>query len=229
MSEFLTNESQDEMAYLTIEELVYLDTLLRERGIDLDIATEAPVRLNKAHAQLDSYDGSSDAGLASLGRWSYKPGFLLILEQQGRCKLSDETRALEEEWLAKTLHKAKALRNRKRYTRKRGTVHPKKKEATRRRTRMIRRAKEPFHCLLARDRRKCKRIDKELWFQLVQPLWSKYDPHYLTIDFPERAGTRANPWTLWNMTIKYKNEVVWKGEDEYLYYLSGAGSVPSPM
>ena len=204
-------------SFLTIDELVSLDILLKERGIDLDIALEAPVKLDKKPAVVDA---GVDSG--TLGRWSYKPGMLLILEQQGKCRLSDETRQMEEEWLAKTLHKANALRNRKRYTRKRGTVHPKKKEATRRRNRMKLWARQPLTCVLYRDRRKCKSIDKRIWDEHIEPYWMKYDPEDLSIDFPWWAGTKAKPWSLWNMTLTHKKDgVLWNGSDMELYYLSG--------
>lgn len=157
----------------------------------------------------------------------------MILEMQGKCKLSKETRLMEEEWMFAMLRKKAGLRNRKRYTRKRGTVHPKKKEATRRRTRILNWSRTPLTCVLYRDRRKCKRIDQALWHKYITPLWDEYDPQGLSIDFPKRAGTRADPWTVWNMTVRYNGQVVFSGEQQYLYELSdpqkcSAGSVPSP-
>lgn len=205
------------MEYLTNAELEELDMLLRLRGISLDdIEDKAPTQLFKADTGQDTIGGT-----ASLGVHSYKPGALLVLEAQGKCRLSDRTRREEEERLAAYLRKVNGLRNRKRYTRKRGTVHPKKKEATARRNRERMWITQPLLCILYRDRRKCKSIDKDLWEQEIMPIWRSHDPRDLTIDFPPRAGTRANPWTLWNMKIRKGDELLWNGEDAYIHYLSG--------
>lgn len=200
--------------FLTNEELNQIDTLLRMRGIELDVAIEASVQTVEEYVEQDSI------GVIGLGRWSYKPGYLLILEQSGKCRLSAETRRMEEEWMFSMLRKKAGLRTRKRYTRKRGTVHPKKKEATARRTRMIKWSRTPLTCVLNRDRRKCKSIDQDLWTRHVLPLWERYDPQDLSIDFPKGAGTRVNPWTVWNMTVYCDGKVVFRGEDQYLYELS---------
>ena len=214
--------------FLTFDELDQLDMLLRIRGIDLDVQLESPQKPVEAGTGLDAVGGT-----ASLGRWSYKPGYLLILEHQGKCKLSDETRRMEEEWMFAVLRKTRGLRSRKRYTRKRGTVHPKKKEATYRRTRSLNWSRTPLTCVLHRDRRKCKSIDQDLWNKYIKPLWEVYDPQGLSIDFPKGVGTRADPWTVWNMTVRFEGKPVFRGEDQFLFELSdpqnsGAGSVPSP-
>lgn len=141
------------------------------------------------------------------------PGEILVWEQRGWCKLSDATRKAE---LARMIPK----KQRKKYTRRRGTVHPKKKEATLRRTRAKNWATNPLACILYRNRYKCKRIDRTLWTRYASPLWVKYDPSYLTVEFPATAGTRAVPWTMYNMVIKYRGEVVYNGPDQELYDLS---------
>ena len=70
-------------AFLTIEEMLALDTLLVSRGIVVeDMALGRSVR---------SHEGQEDEALPSL----------LVLEQQGRVRLSEETRRREEERLAK--------------------------------------------------------------------------------------------------------------------------------
>lgn len=216
--EYLTNESSDERSYLTDAELDEIDTLLRLRGISLDdIEARAPTQLFEPATGQDTIGGT-----ASLGMHSYKPGALLVLEAQGKCRLSDWTRRAEEERLAAYLRKVNGLRNRKRYTRKRGTVHPKKKEATARRNRERMWITQPLLCILYRDRRKCKRIDKDLWEQEIMKIWRSHDPRDLTIDFPPRAGTKANPWTLWNMNITHTNgQVLWKGEDMEIWKNAG--------
>lgn len=209
----MTDKLTDDESYLNDTELTELFNLLEARGIDLDTVDVKPKKLNKN-------EGRTGLEVATLGPWSYKPGYLLILEQQGKCRLSDITRREEEQRLAAYLHKKKMLRNRKRYTRKVGRVHPKRKEATLRRNRERKWAREPLTCILYRDRRKCKRIDQRLWEEYITPLWNTYDPKDLVISFPKKAGTRADPWSMWNMTVTHRGSVVYDGQDIMLYELS---------
>lgn len=151
---------------------------------------------------------------------------VLVLEQMGRVRLSEETRKLEIKRLAKMARKRNALRHRKRYTRRRGTVHPNRKLATLRRNRKKAWARNPLACVLAMNDFKCKRIDQDSWARLVNPLWTRYDPKDLTVVFPRKAGTRADPWTVYNMTITHAElGVVYNGEDQLLYDLSGGGQL----
>lgn len=206
------------MDYLTDAELEEIDIILRIRGISLDSleATAPEPRFEVGTGQ------DSVGGIPALGVHSYKPGSLLVMEAQGKCRLSDRTRREEEERLAAYLRKVSGLRNRKKYTRKRGTVHPKKKQATERRNRERLWITQPLLCILYRDRRKCKSIDKGLWESEIMPLWKSYDPRDLSIDFPPRAGTKKEPWTLWNMIITHESgKVVWDGRDAEIHFLSG--------
>lgn len=187
--------------FLTLDELAELDMLLVSKGIKTD---EVSI-------------GTLNRAVMPVGNKS-----LLVLEMEGRVKLSEETRKLEVERLAKTARKRIALRKRKPYTRKRGTVHPKKKQATERRRRAKLWAVNPLVCILNRNRYKCKRIDQDSWSRLVLPLWTRYDPSDLSVEFPRTAGTRADPWTVYNMNVIHKElGVVYNGQDQLLYDLSG--------
>lgn len=185
---------------LTDEELQELNTLLVSKGIRTD-----EIELGGLNRAVMPVDGKS----------------LLVLEMEGRVRLSSATRKIEVERLAKAARKRNALRKRKPYTRKRGTVHPKKKEATERRRRAKQWKTNPLVCVLNRNRYKCKRIDQDSWNRLVIPLWTRFDPKDLTVVFPHRAGTRADPWTVYNMNVVHKElGVVYNGQDQLLYDLS---------
>lgn len=186
---------------LTDEELQELNTLLVSLGIRTDIVDI----------------GALNRAVMPVGNKS-----LLVLEMEGRVKLSSDTRKLEIERLAKAARKRNALRKRKPYTRKRGTVHPKKKAATERRRREKLWATNPLVCILNRNRYKCKRIDQDSWHRIVDPFWTRFDPKDLTVVFNRKAGTRADPWTIYNMTISHRElGVVYNGQDQLLYDLSG--------
>lgn len=193
------------MENLTNDELASIGTLLYQKQIRLDDPTLKPIRDSETPV-----DGVS----------------VLVLEQQGRVRLSKETRKLEIQRLAKLAQKRNALRHRKRYTRRRGTVHPNRKLATLRRNRIRAWARNPLACVLAMNDFKCKRIDQDSWARLVNPIWTRFDPKDLTVVFPRKAGTRADPWTVYNMTITHKElGVVYNGPDQLLYDLSGGISV----
>lgn len=187
-------------SFLTIDELAELDTLLVSKGIRTELVDVGP--LNRANQPIGDKS-------------------LLVLELEGRIKLSRETKRLEVARLNKIAQKKRALRNRKRYTRKPGTVHPKKKQATERRRRAKLWAVNPLVCILNRNRMKCKRIDQDSWRRLIDPLWTRYDPKDLTIVFPRRSGTRADPWTIYNMTVTHAElGVVYDGASQELFDLS---------
>lgn len=187
--------------FLTLDELAELDMLLVSKGIRVEEDSAGALKRSG-----EPIEGKS----------------LLILEAEGRVKLSEETRKLEVERLARAARKRNSLRKRKPYTRKRGTVHPKKKQATERRRRAKIWVTNPLLCILNRNRYKCKRIDQDSWHRIVDPLWTRFDPKDLTVVFPKRAGTRADPWTVYNMNIMHKElGVVYNGQDQLLFDLSG--------
>lgn len=190
---------------LTNDELDSIGTLLYQKQVRLDDPTLKPIRDSETPVE-----GTS----------------LLVLEQQGRVRLSKETRKLEIQRLAVKARKRNSLRHRKRYTRRRGTVHPNRKLATLRRNRKKQWERNPLACVLAMNDFKCKRIDQDSWARLVNPIWTRYDPKDLTVVFPRKAGTRADPWTVYNMTITHTElGVVYNGEDQLLYDLSSGVKV----
>lgn len=192
--------NDNEWSFLTIDELRELDTLLISKGIRTDQVDVGP--LNRVNQPIGDKT-------------------LLVLELEGRVKLSRETKKLERERMYRAARKRRALRFRKPYTRKPGTVHPKRKEATERRRRARQWASDPFVCILNRNRMKCKRLDQDSWKRLIDPLWTRYDPKDLSIVFPRRSGTRADPWTLYNMTVLHTElGVVYDGRSQELFDLS---------
>ena len=115
--------------------------------------------------------------------------------------------------------KRRALRNRKPYTRKRGTVHPKKKAATRRRLMEKRWAQNPLGCLLHSYGRKD--IDKGLWNEHIAPLWEKYDPRDLEIKKYRGWGTKQRPLTVFGMDVVHRTlGTVYDGNALELFLLS---------
>lgn len=142
----------------------------------------------------------------------------LVLEERGLCRLSEETRAREIERLDKLNRKKRALRNRKPYTRKRGTVHPKRKAATRRRRLEKRWAENPVSCLIQRPGSWT--LDRELWKEHVAPLWELYAPSDLSVRAVGK-GTRAEPYTVFSLRIMHRKlGLVFDGSSLELYLLS---------
>ena len=134
-------------------------------------------------------------------------------------KLSDETRRMEEARLAKMERKRRGLRCRKPYTRKPGTVHPKKKEATRRRQLRVDWANKPFSCVIMGYGAHA--VDRQLWDKYIQPLWSKYDPQDLKVKKHRDAGTKLKPYTVYTMDVVHsKLGVVYSGNSQLLFDLS---------
>ena len=190
-------------SFLTIEEMLALDTLLVSRGIVVeDMALGRSVR---------SHEGQEDEVLPSL----------LVLEQQGRVRLSEETRRREEERLAKLARKKRSLRHRNNAKVKRGRRHHRAKAATVRRNRAKLWASNPLLCLLYRSRYTCKAIDKKLWDEYIMPIWRMYEPAKLSINTKRGTGTKAQPWTIYNIDVVHKElGILYKGEDQLLYDMS---------
>lgn len=150
---------------------------------------------------------------------------LLVAEARGSCRLSGATRKLEEERLAKLYRKKRALRNRKKYTRKKGTVHPKRKAATRRRRLEKNWRDNPFGVVI--HGYGAHNVDRKLWDLYIQPLFSKYKAEELTLRKKKRDvhgreyGTKANPYTIYSLTVVHKTDgVVFDGAGLELYMLS---------
>lgn len=194
-------------SFLTNDELVQLDTILNQIRVPI---VEAPVTSYKPH--LDA-------------RGRVVPGELLIMEQRGLCKLSEETRQAELARMSAEEKRRYISWVRGQGKRRRGQRHHKSKEATRRRQLQKNWATNPFGCILHRSPYACKKIDRGLWDKHIAPLWQQYEPKNLTVSFPRTAGTRDNPWTIYNMTVKYKDKVVFRGEDQLLFDLSAGGEL----
>lgn len=142
----------------------------------------------------------------------------LVLEQRGLCRLSDETRRMEEKRLANV------SRKRKPYTRKPGTVHPKTKLKTARLRAERRWARSPRACLI--NGYGSWSLDQLLWDSLCMPLWKIHDPQRLKVKTTAR-GTRADPHTVWNIYIldRKTGAVLYDGNSAHLYYLSDSSSI----
>lgn len=115
--------------------------------------------------------------------------------------------------------------HRKKYTRKPGCVHPKKKAATLRRRRKKRWREDPYWCVVYRIGRY--ELDRKLWDKHIQPLWLVYDPDDLTIISPKRngkgqcLGSKEIPYTVYDLRVEHKTKgIVWEGQDQLLYDLS---------
>lgn len=204
-SDFLTNElasGDGYHGYLSIQEWLELDTLLYQKQVPI---IEAPVAVYKPR-------------LDAQGR--VMPGELLVMEQRGLCKLSEETRQAELARMSAEEKRKYISWIRGQGKRRRGQRHHKSKQATRRRQLEKNWATNPFGCILHRSPYACKRLDRGLWDSYIAPLWEKYDPENLTVDFPRTAGTKVNPWTVYNMTVKNCGVVVYNGEDQLIYDLS---------
>lgn len=147
----------------------------------------------------------------------------LVLEQRGLVRLSDETRRMEEERLARL------NRKRKPYTRKKGTVHPKKKLKTKRLRAERRWSRDPVGCL--QNSYGYWTLDRELWNQLIAPLWKSHPPAQLEV-VRTGKGTEADPHCLWNIQVVHKKTkaVLYDGNAALLYRLSCSdAAVPASL
>jgi hypothetical protein len=131
-------------------------------------------------------------------------------------------RRREEKELAAKARKRRSLRHRKRYTRKPGTVHPKKKEATARRKYARRWQKEPFSCLITGWG--CWNLDRKLWDKHCQPLWERYDPADLQVKkYPRPYGTRVKPYDVYGFDVVHKSlGTLYCGSSQEIYDLSSS-------
>ena len=214
--DFLTNELANEdgyHGYLSIQEWLELDTLLHQKQVPIVEAPESGA-FSSVGLHVKSYKPRLDAQ----GR--VVPGELFVMEQRGLCKLSEETRQAELARMSAEEKRKYISWVRGQGKRRRGQRHHKSKQATRRRQLEKNWATNPFGCILHRSPYACKRLDRGMWDLYIAPLWEKYDPKNLTVDFPRTAGTKVNPWTVYNMTVKNCGVVVYNGEDQLIYDLS---------
>lgn len=127
----------------------------------------------------------------------------------------------EEKELAQKARKKRSLRYRKPYTRKKGTVHPKKKAATKKRQRRERWSSDPFWCVAYGHG--CHALDKSLWDKHIAPFWEQYDPKDLVVERYKGYGTKAKPYTVWTLRVLHREQgLLWDGSDALLYQLSSS-------
>lgn len=117
-------------------------------------------------------------------------------------RLSPETFRLETERLSRLAKKKASLRKRKPYTRKRGTVHPNRKKATRRRLLERQWAERPYSCLIRSGG--SWRLDRHKWERHIAPIWARYLPADLTVKRYRGYGTREKPYTIYSIDIVHK-------------------------
>lgn len=147
-----------------------------------------------------------------------KPSDSFLVDAQ----LSESTRLLEVRRLDKLARRKRALRKRKKYTRKRGTVHPKKKEATRRRLLVRQWARKPYSCVIRGYGSHA--VDRKQWDRLIAPLWEKYNPADLTVRKYRGYGLKGKPFTVYSLDIIHSTlGVVYNGNSQELYDLSERG------
>lgn len=128
-------------------------------------------------------------------------------------------RRREEKELAAKERKRLSLRNRKPYTRRRGTVHPKRKLATAKRRYKRQWEKKPYDCLV--NGWGVYRIDKALWAKYIAPLWETYDAENLSIRKYPGYGTKAKPHTIYTIDVIHRTRgVLYNGNDQLIYDLS---------
>lgn len=140
---------------------------------------------------------------------------LLVQEAMGKCRLSPATRAA----LERAVKEKKGKKSRKKYTRRRGTVHPKTKEATAKRKYKREWFHNPFSCILAGYG--SKKLDREQWDRLIAPLWKQYNPADLTVRRHRGCGTRERPLTVYTLDVVHVQlGPVYRGNDQLLYDLS---------
>ena len=105
----------------------------------------------------------------------------------------------------------------------RGRKHWKSKAKTERLRRELWWAKDPFSCLIGRNRYACKRLDRALWDKHAAPLWELYEPAKLAVVFPSTAGTRTVPYSMYNIRIVHKEKgLLLDGTSLELYYMSAS-------
>lgn len=179
--------------FLTTEDLVWLDTV---RVSTAAMPLDRPVRASKA---------------------TTNP--LLVPSLLVDARLSPETFQMESDRLAKLEKKRMALRARKSYTRKRGTVHPNRKKATRRRLLERQWALRPYSCLIRSGG--SWKLDREQWDKHIAPLWERWLPKDLKVRRYRGYGTRANPYTIYTIKVVHATHgVLFDGNNQLLFDMS---------
>lgn len=139
-------------------------------------------------------------------------------------KLTPLTARIMEKHYEKQAQKKRSLRERKRYTRKRGTVHHLKKKRTARLERERRWATDPYWCLSYGYGNW--QMDRELFDRYILPLWSQHSPSDLKIKRHWGFGTKEKPYTVFSFDIVHSTtgEKLYDGNSQYIYHLSSLAS-----
>lgn len=141
-------------------------------------------------------------------------------------RLSEETYRKEQERLDKRERKRKALRERKPYTRKRGTVHPNKKKATRRRLLKRQWAQRPMSCLMRSGG--AWSLDPALWARYIEPLWQQWLPSDLKVVRYCGYGKREKPYSVYTIDVFHKEHgKLYDGNSQYIYDICTASEASS--
>lgn len=106
---------------------------------------------------------------------------------------------------------------------KRGRHHPKRKEATRRRAALKRWYEQPYKSVVYGYG--VWTISEEEWDQKLGPLWEKYDAKHLTVKRRWGYGTKDKPYTIYDVNVLYKGDVIYNGQDTLIY----DSSVPNEL
>lgn len=142
-------------------------------------------------------------------------------EQVELATLSGLELKLREREIAQKERKRKSLRERKRYTRKPGHVHPKKKEATKRRKYKRKWETDPYSCFV--NGYGMYKVDKALWAKYISPLWELHLPEQLEIKkYPRPYGTRVKPHTIYSFDVVHRESraILYSGNSQEIYDLS---------
>lgn len=131
-----------------------------------------------------------------------------------------EMQAEEEKKLRKKKLREERRAGKRKKPGAKGRRHWKSKEATRKRQAAKAWATRPFECVVNMDRYKYKKLDRAVWDKWAAPLWEQYNPSLLRVRFPSWAGKKEEPWSMYNILIYYKEELVLDGSSVQLYELS---------
>lgn len=132
-------------------------------------------------------------------------------------RLSELSRKEQQKRINKALQK-KAGRQRNKQALPRGRRHHKRKEATKRRNALKRWETQPYKsCVYGYG---VWDISEEEWNYFLQPFWEKgLEAKHLHIKRTWGKGTKKEPYTIWDVRLYYKEELLWHGPDERVFYV----------
>lgn len=129
--------------------------------------------------------------------------------------LSKATRKQQERMAARKERRKAAAKARAKKL-KRGRFHHKSKEATKRRNAEKRWKEQPLKSLCYGHG--VWAIEQEQWDRAIGPLWTIYNPLDLTVKRRWGYGTKAKPYTIYDIDIVHKKHgLVYKGQEQLIY------------